>query len=115
MIYDKYLTEESLYEKDDIGLKNLFTCARSCSNYLQYQDYGMYGDNLFYDVAIAREYMALSRIDEVELKEAIYELLKTNLYEKLAEYKEIAKQNPNKFYIAIIRTQVLDIYFPNNM
>ena len=115
VIYDKYLTEESLYEKDDIGLKNLFTCARSCSNYLQYQDYGMYGDNLFYDVAIAREYMALSRIDEVELKEAIYELLKTNLYEKLAEYKEIAKQNPNKFYIAIIRPQVLDIYFPNNM
>ena len=42
-------------------------------------------------------------------------MLKTNLYEKLAEYKEIAKQNPNKFYIAIIRPQVLDIYFPNNM
>lgn len=115
VIYDKYLTEESLYEVDNIGLKNLFTCASSCGEYVQYQDYNMYGDNLFYDIVIAKGGFALNRINEQNLKETIYELQKTKAYEKLNEYKEIAKQNPDEFYVVIIRPVVHTLDFPDDM
>lgn len=115
VIYDKYLTEESLYEKDDIGLKNLFTCARSCSNYLQYQDYGIYGDNLFYDVAIKESDTVIwNRINAAGVNEKMCELLKKKSYKKLEEYKELASKNPDKFYVVIIRPLVSILDFENN-
>lgn len=115
VIYDKYLTEESLYEKDDIGLKNLFTCARSCSNVVKYQDYKMLGDNLFYDVAIKESDTVIwNRINAAGVNEKMCELLKKKSYKKLEEYKELASKNPDKFYVVIIRPLVSILDFENN-
>lgn len=115
VIYDKYLTEESLYEKDDIGLKNLFTCARSCSYVVKYQDYKMLGDNLFYDVAIKESDTVIwNRINAAGVNEKMCELLKKKSYKKLEEYKELASKNPDKFYVAIIRPLVSILDFENN-
>lgn len=115
VIYDKYLTEESLYEKDDIGLKNLFTCARSCSYVVKYQDYKMLGDNLFYDVAIKESDTVIwNRINAAGVNEKMCELLKKKSYKKLEEYKELASKNPDKFYVVIIRPLVSILDFENN-
>ena len=115
VIYDKYLTEESLYEKDDIGLKNLFTCARSCSYVVKYQDYKMLGDNLFYDVAIKESDTVIwNRINAAGVNEKMCELLKKKSYKKLEEYKELASKNPDKFYVVIIRPLVSMLDFENN-
>ena len=115
VIYDKYLTEESLYEKDDIGLKNLFTCARSCSYVVKYQDYKMLGDNLFYDVAIKESDTVIwDRINAAGVNEKMCELLKKKSYKKLEEYKELASKNPDKFYVVIIRPLVSILDFENN-
>ena len=115
VIYDKYLTKESLYERDDIGLKNLFTCARSCSNVVKYQDYKMLGDNLFYDVAIKESDTVIwNRINAAGVNEKMCELLKKKSYKKLEEYKELASKNPDKFYVVIIRPLVSILDFENN-
>ncbi len=115
VIYDKYLTDESLYERDDIGLKNLFTCAFSCSNVVKYQDYKMLGDNLFYDVAIKESDTVIwNRINAAGVNEKMCELLKKKSYKKLEEYKELASKNPDKFYVAIIRPLVSILDFENN-
>lgn len=115
VIYDKYLTDESLYERDDIGLKNLFTCAFSCSNVVKYQDYKMLGDNLFYDVAIKESDTVIwNRINAAGVNEKMCELLKKKSYKKLEEYKELASKNPDKFYVVIIRPLVSILDFENN-
>ena len=115
VIYDKYLTDESLYERDDIGLKNLFTCAFSCSNVVKYQDYKMLGDNLFYDVAIKESDTVIwNRINAAGVNEKMCELLKKKSYKKLEEYKELASKNPDKFYVVIIRPLVSMLDFENN-
>lgn len=115
VIYDKYLTDESLYEREDIGLKNLFTCAFSCSNVVKYQDYKMLGDNLFYDVAIKESDTVIwNRINAAGVNEKMCELLKKKSYKKLEEYKELASKNPDKFYVVIIRPLVSILDFENN-
>ena len=115
VIYDKYLTDENLYERDDIGLKNLFTCAFSCSNVVKYQDYKMLGDNLFYDVAIKESDTVIwNRINAAGVNEKMCELLKKKSYKKLEEYKELASKNPDKFYVVIIRPLVSILDFENN-
>lgn len=115
VIYDKYLTDESLYERDDIGLKNLFTCAFSCSNVVKYQDYKMLEDNLFYDVAIKESDTVIwNRINAAGVNEKMCELLKKKSYKKLEEYKELASKNPDKFYVVIIRPLVSILDFENN-
>jgi len=99
-IYSKYLTEESLFIRDDIGYKNLFTCANGSYNVFEKIDYGYMEDNYWYDVTVWADY----RPEEVDkekqdkfdsFKEKIYE----DIYDKVYEYREIAKKNPDRFYI----------------
>jgi len=97
-IYNKYLTEKSLFERNDIGYKNLFTCANGSYDIFEKIDYGYMEDNYWYDVTL----WSYDRPEDTEklnqfnsFKEKFYD----EIYDKVYEYQEIAKKNPDKFYI----------------
>lgn len=104
VIYNKYLTDESIYERDDIGRKDIFTCV-DASDYDIFEniEYGYLEDNLWYDITSDNwnEYAG----DLSEEKYAKYQEYENKIYnyiqDVLNEYKEKARQNPDKFYIFI--------------
>lgn len=101
VIYDKYLTEESLYEASNIGRKNIWTCAERTNS--EYIDYGFAEYNLYYEVSY-RNYYNISKSDYPfkksvnKLKEEVIKISKA----KIEEYKKIAKENLDKFYVLYI-------------
>lgn len=106
-IYYKYLTESSLFTQDDIGYKNLFTCANGSYDVFEKIDYGYLEDNYWYDVTAWGGYQE-ENIDEkkqekfIAFKKQIY----NQIYTKVYEYQEIAKKNPNKFYILLSKPTI---------
>ena len=102
VIYDKYATEESLYEISNIGRKNIWTCAERI--YSDYIDYGFAEDNLYYEVICRNDYDS-SYESEFQIKTSIEKLSKDAIEVsrvKIEEYKKIAKENSDKFYILYI-------------
>lgn len=104
VIYDKYLTKESLYEISNIGLKNLWTCAGANTQNIKYQNYGFAEDNLFYEITMnafqvnrSVNYPFKDSINK--LQEKVIELSK----DKIESYRKIARENPDKFYVLLIR------------
>ena len=103
VIYDKYITEQSIYETSDIGLKNLWTCSEINFWNNQFLKYGFAEENLYYEISMDRY---SNGADEnyplaVSLKKVKNQLIdKAN--NKLEEYKKIAKKNPNEFYVLSI-------------
>ena len=55
-IYTKYLTDESIYEKNDIGRKNIFTLVETNYDLFDIIDYGYLEDNFWYDVTVNKMY-----------------------------------------------------------
>jgi len=106
-IYTKYLTEESLYKENDIGYKNLFTCARGVYDIFEKIEYGYLEDNFWYDVTIWKDQIGDELTEERAIKlsnfkEGIYQ----EINEKINKYREIAKSNPDKFYILLSKPNV---------
>lgn len=101
-IYSKYLTEDSLYEKDDIGMKNIMTCATIPENVFDLIEFGYLHENCWYDISIIQEY-----IDEDFPKEQLaqYQLFKTDRYDEfyamIDHYGEEALSHPENFYIIL--------------
>ena len=56
-VYHKYLSEESLFERDDIGYKNIFTCVHIPEGF-QVREFGFAGDNVWYDFGLSELYFA---------------------------------------------------------
>lgn len=102
-IYTKYLTDESIYEKNDIGRKNIFTLVETNYDLFDVIDYGYLEDNFWYDVTVSKMYFPDGQV-ETEKMEKFNDYAKTltnEAYDKVNEYKEKAKSNPDKFYILI--------------
>lgn len=103
-IYDKYLTDESLYEKENIGLKDIVTCSRE-SFYKDdlYKKTSYEGKNLFYDITINDN---IYYDDQDILKETTRSKLNeclSNVNKKIEEYEVLAQNNPNQMYIVFFR------------
>ena len=102
VIYDKYLTEESIYEKDNIGYKNLWTCANvNLFPYNTYQEYGFAEDNLFYEVNVPG--LLLGMPDNYPFKNSISKII-----------VKLAQENKDKFYIVYLYVPSID-YNTDNM
>ena len=56
-IYHKFLSEESLFERDDLGYKNIFTCVEIPEGYAV-REFGFAGDNVWYDIGLGEIYYA---------------------------------------------------------
>ena len=102
-IYSRFATKESLFERNDIGFKNAFTCSDVCDykQFFRKIEYGYIQDNLWYDITMSKTYYDDEEIEN-GTEERINELgdkTYDNTKNMLNEYIEIAKKNPNKFYI----------------
>ncbi|MBO5179080.1 MAG: YARHG domain-containing protein [Clostridia bacterium] len=103
-IYDKYLTKESLYINSNIGTKKLWNCTNF--NTEGYYETGFAEDNLYYEITLNYKYEAPS---DYPFEEAIQILKNRDIKkasEKLEEYKQIARNNKDKFYMVIINPYI---------
>lgn len=107
-IYDKYLTEENLYENSNIGFKNLWTCTDI--ELVEYYDCGFAEDNLYYEIVLDYRYKPHSDYPYKESIEILKERDLEKANNKLEEYKQLAKNNKDKFYILTIKPYVLYVY-----
>lgn len=92
-IYNRYLSEEPLFEKNDIGTKNIYTLTRRYNDIYYYTNY-QNEKNYFIDISID-----FQSTEEDEFAKKIVQQ-KINLIEKeIEKIKEKVKQNPNNFYV----------------
>ncbi len=102
-IYDKYLTEESLYEDTSIGLENILNCSREVldiDNCL-YKKTSFESDNFIYDITIKENIYE----DKTEVAEIINQKINDciNIANKqVEEYRKLAENNPDKMYILLL-------------
>lgn len=100
-IYDKYLTDESIYEFQNVGAKNLWTCSTEIPSFYK-PEYGFATENLYYEISTYEVDIMKVRefVDEYNLE--LIDKVRNNAIrlakEKLEEYKKIAIKNPQKFY-----------------
>ncbi|MBP3314168.1 MAG: hypothetical protein J6K84_05915 [Oscillospiraceae bacterium] len=104
-IYERFLTENSIFAEDGIGFDNIFTCANSTSYHaMHYIDFGQKGENLWYDVTMMGTWLpdGISLADKV-LLDAFEDSLFDEVYAEITRYETIAKENPDKFYILLAK------------
>ena len=105
-VYSRYMTDESIFENDGIGYDDVFTCADTQYGGFEWIDYGYREPNFWYDVTAGQEWT--EDIDEEKLR--VYGAFKSEMmeaaYDKVEEYAEIAKSNPDQFYILLARPNV---------
>lgn len=115
VIYDKYVTEESLYESSEIGTKNLWTCSEKLKS-LGYANYGFATENLYYDISMRAVSDYTWNVGPYpfsnSLKTLEKEIIKTS-EDKIKEYINIAEKNPDKFYVLHIVPE-LSYYYDEN-
>lgn len=105
-IYDKYLTKESIYESQDIGMKNLWTCSSALGGLYGelsnewHNEYGFANENLYYEISKSTYLRYGNKAEEyTDLKTKMRDLNKQFVEEKIEEYRKVAVNNPNKFYV----------------
>ncbi len=103
VIYDKYLTKESIYENSDIGLKNLWTCSEPANWLNHHLEYGFAEDNLYYEISMSSYsnseeagYPFLNSLNKIKKQ------LVESANEKVEEYRQMAKEKPNEFFVVSI-------------
>lgn len=105
-IYTKYVTEDSLYERNDIGKKGVFTCV-DVLEIFDIWEYGLLEDNLWYDLVIPKDFY-IGEAEDIHFEN--YEKLKENMYAQictqLEAYREMARNNPEHFYVVLIKANI---------
>ena len=92
-IYNRYLSDESLYEANNIGIKNLYTLSRRYNNIYYYTNY-QNEDNYFIDISID-----FQSTEEDEFAKKIVDDKIAKIENEIEKVKQKATQNPNEFYI----------------
>lgn len=92
-IYNRYLSKESLYEKDNIGIKNIYTLARRFNDIFYYQNY-QNENNYFIDISIH-----FQAADSDEFTKDLVNNKIVEIENEIEKVKQKATQNPNEFYI----------------
>lgn len=104
VIYDKYLTKGSIFENENIGMKNIFTCSVPQNSDNRFLEYGFATENLFYEISEGHMFIEPGYTFEKSLNTLKNQALteSRNIIEK---YKQIAENNPDKFYILSLNQQ----------
>lgn len=92
-IYNRYLSQESLFEKDNIGIKNIYTLSRRYNNVYYYTNY-QNKDNFFIDISIDFQ---STEVDEFAKK--IVENKISKIEKEIENVKQKVSENQNNFYI----------------
>jgi len=102
IIYSRYLTEDSLYETNNIGMKEIMTCVTIPDEAFDCIDFGYLHENCWFDITVMKEYVGES-VSKDDL--AKYRMFKKDrydeFYEKIEQYGQEALNNPDKFYIIL--------------
>ena len=101
-VYHRFLTAESLFERDDIGYKNIFTCAEIPQAYDR-REFGYLEDNFWYDIALSNPYFG-SHIDEEMQRQVLEfsEVMYSGLMEEVEALRKTARENPDQMYILFV-------------
>ena len=92
-IYSRYLTEELLFETDNIGIKNIYTLTRRFNNVYYYTNY-QNEENYFIDISIDFQSADTDEFAKQLIKDKIVDIEK-----EIEKVKQNVSQDPNKFYI----------------
>lgn len=104
-IYYKYLTNESIYESQNIGAKDIWTCSEPARNYVEY---GFATENLYYEIDYLNYFSYVYYEKYENLIEKVRNKTIKAAQEKVEEYKKIAADNPEKFHIMHLWCVLLD-------
>ena len=102
VIYNKYLTKESLYENDNINSKSFIACSEE-GDLGKYKETRYESENFFYDINVVD-----GTGDEFPAKKFVASKMKNQskeIEEKIAEYKKTAQDNPDKAYFVFIEAR----------
>ena len=92
-IYNRYLSNETLYENNNIGIKNLYTLTRRYNDVYYYNNY-QNEDNYFIDISIDFQ----STEDDVFAKKLVQDKI-VEIEKEIENVKQKVNEDPNKFYI----------------
>jgi len=92
-IYNRYLSKKSLYEDNDIGIKNIYTLTRRYNNVYYYTNY-QNESNYFIDISIN-----FQSTDDDEFAKKIVQDKIVAIEQEIEKVKEKVNENPNNFYI----------------
>lgn len=92
-IYNRYLSKESLYENDNIGIKNIYTLARRYKDVFYYENY-QNENNYFIDISIDFQSAESDEFAKKIVDDKIVEIEK-----EIEKVKQKVAQNPDNFYI----------------
>ena len=105
-IYSKYMTDESIFEKDGIGYDNIFTCADTQYGAFDLIDYGYLEPNFWFDVTAGQLWTEGIDAEKLEVFNAFKSEMYEVAYDKVEEYRGIAKDNPDTFYILLVKPNI---------
>lgn len=113
-VYSRFMTEESIFTRDDIGFKNAFTCVDTQYDAFEKIEYGYLEPNLWYDITCWHTYVE-DWLEEEKRERylAVKETEYASMYQKMEEYREIAKNNPDKFYLLFFRPDA-NVYYSSH-
>lgn len=92
-IYNRYISEESLYENNEIGMKKIYTLSKRYNNLFYYQNYQK-ENNYFVDITIdfqsaSTDYFAKEIVDKKIIQ----------IENEIAKIKQKTLENTNEFYV----------------
>ena len=92
-IYNRYLTDESIFETNDVGLKNLYTLSERYTIDYRYTIYEK-GSNYLVDINIDN-----IDLDETAFSKKVLQIKIKELDDEIKKMKSIASRDTNNFYI----------------
>lgn len=92
-IYNRYLSNESLFESNDIGIKKIYTLSRRYNNVYYYTNY-QNEKNYFIDISID-----FQSTEDDEFAKKIVENKIVEIEQEIEKVKQKVNENPDDFYI----------------
>ena len=106
-IYNKYLSNENLYENNNIGLKNLYTLSERYTDIFYYEKYEN-EKNYLIDISIDFQEDIATSFEKELVNNKIKEIEK-----EIQKVKETAQQESNEFYVLNYAISVYSSYIYN--
>lgn len=104
-IYERFLTENSIFADDNIGFDNIFTCADATQfRHFKHMDFGTKGENLWYDVSMMSDWLPTDLTPaQLAQVDAASQALFTEIYADLDIRAQEAAAHPDTFYILLYK------------
>ncbi len=110
-IYNKYKTDKSIYINDNVGYDKIFTCADTVPySYFDSIVYGYVEDNFWCDKTMSKDYTSdLENSEMTEEFKTFKNMRQKEIDNIITEYRQIAKQNPDKYYILLLKGEITPV------